>query len=306
MKIGLILRPWEGLDALFEEARAADRQGFHSVWLSDHLTSPYPPGNAYDPYEALTLMTAIGARTERVQLGWAMLNLSLRPPVLAAKMLATLDQVTKGRVICTVGSGWFKPEYEAYDIPLIDDHDERSAYGREVVRLFKEVFEHPAPEVIDFDGSYIHTKGLAFEPAPYRKPHPPIWIGGDSDITLDAVRELADGWVMLLSDRARVEDVTARPDWPTRPMDLVRSVRIHVAPDRNDAIAEAKQAFEAGVRRLDKTLDEYLENQIIGTPDECIAKLKEMESWGITVVRLMCADAAHQERIATMVLPGMD
>src|SRR4051812_12502075 len=117
MKIGLLLHPDRGIDAVFEEAKAADRQGFDSVWVYDHLmdiSGRHPPDG---PLDSFTLLAAIGGATTRVRLAWAMLNLSFRKPAVLAKMLATLDQITKGRVIASVGAGWFKEEYEAYDVP---------------------------------------------------------------------------------------------------------------------------------------------------------------------------------------------
>ncbi len=244
MKVGLLLHPERGIDAVLEEARAADAQGFSTVWLFDHLANPSGDDGPDGPFDSFTLMTAVGAVTLRVRLAWAMLNLSFRRPAVLAKMLATLDHISKGRVICSVGSGWFKREYEAYDVPLVDDHDERVEYAREVVRFLKEAWTHPAPASIDFEGQFVHVKELAFNPAPYTKPHPPIWIGGDSEVTLTSVKELADGWVMLTSGtKDRLAEVTSAPDWPERPMELVRNVRVHVAPTAEEALAEATAAF---------------------------------------------------------------
>ena len=72
-------------------------------------------------------------------------------------MLSTLDHVTHGRVIASVGAGWFEAEYRAYNIPLIEDHDERVAYGREVVALLKELWTHPAPERVTFQGRHVRV-----------------------------------------------------------------------------------------------------------------------------------------------------
>src|SRR5205823_5620387 len=184
MKVGLTLHPERGLDALFEEARQADRQGYDSIWLGDHLMSPSGETSPDGPLDMFTLGTALGAWTMRVRIAWAMPNLGFRPPTVLAKMLATLDHTTHGRVIATVGSGWFKEEYEAYGIPLIDDHDERVEYAREVVMLLRELWTHPAPERVTFEGKHVRVRDLPFSPAPFQRPHPPIWFGGDSDATI--------------------------------------------------------------------------------------------------------------------------
>src|SRR5712692_6255790 len=99
MKFGLLLHPERGVDAVFDEARAADRQGYDSIWLFDHLMGWRGRQQADLPLDCFTLMTALGAVTSRTRLAWAMLNTSFRRPAVQAKMLATLDQITHGRVI---------------------------------------------------------------------------------------------------------------------------------------------------------------------------------------------------------------
>src|SRR5262249_48366187 len=125
MQVGMLLHPERGVDAVVEEARIADQQGFDSVWLFDHLIGLRGSQGPDGPMDSFVLMTAIGAVTQRTRLAWAMLNPSFDYPTVLAKRLATLDHITHGRVICTLGAGWFKEEYQAYNIPLLDDHDER-------------------------------------------------------------------------------------------------------------------------------------------------------------------------------------
>ena len=310
MKVGLLLHPQQGVDAVFEEARRADDQGFDSIWLNDHLMEwrgqPGPDG----PLDSFTLMTGLGAVTSRTRLAWGMLNLGFRKPALLAKMLATLDRMTHGRVICSVGSGWFKEEYEAYDIPLLEEHDERSAYAREAVQLIKLLWTHPAPERVTFTGRYVRACELPFSPAPYQQPHPPIWIGGDSDVTLGMVKELADGWVMLTSGNPqRLGQVLTSSDWPKRPMTLVKNVRVFVSRNRDEARREARRAFEAQAgasrQRGQETFDDFLAREIAGEPDYCLERLSEIGSWGINYVRLNFDDPRQQEQVAELLLPRL-
>ncbi len=105
MKVGLHLHPERGLDAVFDESRLADEQGFDSMWLSDHLMSWGAQSGPDAPMDAFTLMVALGARTRNIRLAWSMLNLSPHNPAVLAKLVATADRVTKGRVIAAVGSG---------------------------------------------------------------------------------------------------------------------------------------------------------------------------------------------------------
>jgi alkanesulfonate monooxygenase SsuD/methylene tetrahydromethanopterin reductase-like flavin-dependent oxidoreductase (luciferase family) len=298
----MLLHPERGVDAVLDEARAADEQGFDSVWLFDHLMDIRGSQGPDGPMDSFILMTAIGAITRRTRLAWAMLNPSFDYPTVLAKRLATLDHITHGRVICTLGAGWFKEEYEAYNVPLLDDHDERIAQEREVILLFKELWTHPAPEKVTFEGRYVRCEDLQFNPAPFQQPHPPIWVGGDSPATLRLVKEQADGWVMLSSGNPdTLGRVLAEPDWPSRPMTLVRNAWIFAAESESSAIEHATHVFQSGGAR--GTLEDFLRNNVIGTPEQCISRLEEFESWGINYVRAAFGSTEQQADAARLVLP---
>ena len=308
-KLGLLLHPERGIDAVFEEARLADQQGYDSIWLGDHIMAHGDGARPDFPLDALTLMIALGATTTRVRLAWSMLNVNFRYPAMLAKVLATLDQVTKGRVICTLGSGSAPAEHKAYNIPIVEDHDGRVAFAREVVLLLKELWTHPAPETVSFRGSHVQTDGLAFAPAPYQKPHPPIWLGGESDATVRLVKDLADGWVMLTrGSEDRLGQVLAQPDWPKRPMTIVRQIRMFVAEDRDTAVGEAKASFErnpVGVGGASPSLDAFIAREIVGTPDDCLSHIEDLEAGGANYLRLTFDTLTQQERVARLVLPRL-
>jgi alkanesulfonate monooxygenase SsuD/methylene tetrahydromethanopterin reductase-like flavin-dependent oxidoreductase (luciferase family) len=255
-------------------------------------------------------MTAIGATTTRIRLAWGMLNPSFRNPAHLAKMLATLDQITEGRVICALGAGWLKPEYEQYDIPFIADHDERIAHEREVVQLFKELWTRPAPDRVTFEGKHVRARDLAFNPAPYQRPHPPIWIGGDSEPTVALATELADGWVPLMRGQPDiVRELRARPDWPARPFSIVRLTRLIVSDDESVVRAEAEEAYElvrnTATLQPPPSFDEFESGEIIGSPDECLARLEAMEEAGIDHHLVTFESAGQQERAARLLLPRL-
>lgn len=268
MKFGLLLHQERGADAVLDEARLADTQGFDSVWLFDHLMAfradaEHAPN---EPLESFTLMTAVGAVTQRTRLAFAMLNLSFRHPPVLAKMLATLDQITHGRVICSIGAGWFEAECAAYDVPFVEDHDERIQREREVALLFKQLWSHPAPQRTTFKGDYIRVSDLPFNPAPYQQPHPPIWIGGDSAATQQLVKEVGDGWVTLrAATRETLEQLRAAPDWPQRPITIVR-------------------------------------NANIGSLDDALAQFDDWQSFGVNYVRLNFESLELQSEFADRVL----
>ena len=283
MKFGMLLHQERGADAVLHEARLADEQGFDSVWLFDHLMSIRADADHArgEPLETFTLMTAVGAVTQRVRLAFAMLNLSFRHPPVLAKMLATLDQITHGRVICSIGAGWFEDECAAYEIPFVADHDERIEREREIALLFKALWTNPAPERTTFHGRYVRVTDLPFNPAPYQTPHPPIWVGGDSVSTQQLAKEVADGWVTLrAATRETLEQLRASPDWPHRDFTIVRNANV--------LVGETTAA---------------LPNAIVGTPGECAEQIREMESWGINYLRLAFDTPERQTAFAEQVLP---
>jgi FMNH2-dependent dimethyl sulfone monooxygenase len=312
VKIGLQLHPDRGVDAVMEEARSADEQGYNSVWLSDHIMNTRGEHRADGPLVLFTLAVAIGAVTQRTHLAWGTLNLTLRPPALFAKMLTSLDQITHGRVIATLGSGWNRAEYDAYNLPWIDDHDERAEAGREVVAFFQHIWSHPAPELTTWQGKYVQTQDLPFNPEPYQGRHLPIWVGGESEATMETVRKYADGWMMLSvgGNPQRIAEVLSHPEWPDRPMTLVKGGRIVVADTRDEAIETARAEYEAFQRTSPQiapsTFEAFLEREVIGTPDECLERLAAFEAMGVNYLRFNFASAEMQDRVASLILPRLD
>jgi len=301
-----------GYDAVIDEARRADDQGFDSVWLSDHIMAMNGQHRADGPLDLFVLMTAIAAVTQRTRLAWASLNVTLRPPLLFAKMLTTLDVISHGRVICSFGSGWNKEEWTAYNLPLIDDHDERVEYARELIALYKQLWTHPAPEVTNFAGKFVKVEGLPFNPEPVQKPHPPIWIGGESEATLTTAKTLCDGWMALGAggSKEKLAELMSAPDWPTRPMTIVKGGRIVVRESRDEALRVAAAEYEAAKavtpQFVPPTFEEFLQREIVGTADECVARIAEVESWGVNYLRLNLPSAESQDAVARLLLPRLD
>ena len=190
--------------------------GFHSVMIADHVvfptevrsTYPYTVSGAFpghgDALEQLTLMAFIAGITTRLRLVTSVMILPYRNPVLTAKMLATVDVLSRGRVTVGVGVGWLREEFEALHAP---DFDRRGAVSNEYLEIFKTLWtQDPA----DFAGRFYQFKGLRCLPHPVQKPHPPLWIGGHSRPALRRVATYGDGW----------HPVGANPAVPLRPHEL--------------------------------------------------------------------------------------
>lgn len=186
-------------------AQRAEELGFDSAWVSDHIILPrqvasfypYSPDGtpAFSPdqpyYDPLSTLNFLAGCTHRLRLGTHVLIIPYRNPVLAAKMIATLDTLSEGRITLGVGVGWMEEEFQALGL---DTFAERGAVTNEYLRLFKELWTAENPE---FNGRYAQTAGAGFLPKPVQKPHPPLWIGGHTGPALRRAAALGDGWMPI-------------------------------------------------------------------------------------------------------------
>jgi probable F420-dependent oxidoreductase len=187
----------EALEAIAQRGEAL---GFHSVMIADHVVFPtaiasrYPytvsgefPGGG-DALEQLALMAFVAGRTRTLRLVTSVMILPYRNPVLTAKMLATIDVLSRGRVTVGVGVGWLREEFDALASP---DFERRGVASDEYLHILKTLWtESPA----SFAGEFYRFADLRCLPQPVQKPHPPIWIGGHSPAALRRVARYGDGW----------------------------------------------------------------------------------------------------------------
>ena len=179
-----IKRPWEDTRAAAVEL---DRLGFHSVWFNDHLYGvPMPQ---LPILEAWTALAAVGALTKRVELGTLVTPVGFRNPALLAKMAATLDVITGGRVIVGLGSGWFESEFTGYGLPFPPLKD-RLEQLDETATILTALWTEAQPT---FAGRHYRLDATYCEPKPVRRP--PILIGGGGEkVLLRIAARHADIW----------------------------------------------------------------------------------------------------------------
>ena len=187
----------EAIEAILARGEAL---GFSSTMIADHIVFPteiasrYPytvsgefPGGG-DALDQLTLLAFAAGRTRTLRLVTSVMILPYRNPVLTAKMLATIDVLSRGRVTVGAGVGWLREEFEALGSP---DFDRRGSVSDEWIRIFKTLWtQSPA----SFEGQFYRFAPLKCLPHPVQKPHPPIWIGGHSKAALRRAARLGDGW----------------------------------------------------------------------------------------------------------------
>lgn len=188
-------------DSIARIATEAEALGFDYLTLSDHLIIPrdinsrypysetgeFPSGALADRHEQLMEAMFVAAVTSRVRLVTSVMVVPHRPAVLTAKLLATLDVLSKGRLTLGIGAGWMKEEFEAIGAPPFA---ERGAVTDEYMMACKALWEQDDPT---FDGSYARFSNVSFAPKPVQKPVP-IWVGGESGPALRRAARYGNGW----------------------------------------------------------------------------------------------------------------
>jgi alkanesulfonate monooxygenase SsuD/methylene tetrahydromethanopterin reductase-like flavin-dependent oxidoreductase (luciferase family) len=175
-------------DTLLERTLAAEAAGFDSVWLMDHLAPPAAP--QHDTFEGWTLAAALAVRTERIRIGHLVTCDPFRHPAVLAKMAATVDVLSGGRLELGIGWGSVPAELEAFGVTT-DPPKARAARVRETLEIMARMF---AGEPFDYDGEHFHLEGGIGRPTPVQE-HVPVHIGGGGPtLTMPLVRDYADWW----------------------------------------------------------------------------------------------------------------
>ena len=196
----------------------AETLGYGVLIVSDHIVVPkdidskYPyseggdfPGQAGgECMEQLTLLAYVAAMSRKAKLLTSVMVVPHREPLLAAKSLATTDQLSGGRVIVGCGTGWLREEFEAIGAP---HYTKRGEVTDDYIRIFKKVW---TDDDAAHDSAYSSFSNITFKPKPIQTPHPPIWIGGESGRAHRRVVELGDGWYPIGANPAHPLDSIER------------------------------------------------------------------------------------------------
>lgn len=193
--------------AFFEDCtREADRLGFESVWLPEHLAfttrmsrSPHP-GEEHPPvppttpiFDAFAYLSYLASRTERVRLGTHVYNVGLRHPFVSARAVQTLDIISGGRVEFGIGASWLEEEWDAAEL----DFHTRGRRVDEALIVCRRLWTE---DEVSHHGTFFNFDGVVFEPKPVQRPWPPILVGGESDAALRRAARLGDGWIGMSHD----------------------------------------------------------------------------------------------------------
>jgi probable F420-dependent oxidoreductase len=299
MQIGLALPQYDysvpgtqplTYDAIRDHARAAQRLGFSSVWLSDHVFLDLAKyGGSAEPsacYEPLVTLAALARDVPDVRLGTLVLLEALRPAAVLAKALATLDRISDGRLDVGLGAGWYEPDYAAIGA-TIPSPGERLSRLAEAVEIVAQLL---TGEACTFDGTYHRARGAQLLPPPLQRPRPRVFVGGKGDRLLRVAARHADGWNTcwtwtLDAYAERVSVLVRECEAIGRdPASVWRTLGLYALCGEDDA--DLRRRFERlrdhapGV--LDGVdLDEFRTGRLVGTVEDVRAQAAEWEQLGV-------------------------
>ena len=248
-------------DALTRAAVLAEEVGFADVWVSDHLVVPtgvpYPP-SAY-VFEPLVALTWVAAATRRVGLGTTVLVLPMRNPIVVAKSVASIDQLSGGRMILGTAAGWLEAEFDALGVPFA----ERGPRTDEAITMLRAMWTEDHITA-DYPVHGAHFASIRAKPQPVG--HVPIWIGGHAEVALARAVRVGDGWHggFLTPDQTAPRARRLRAERPEASFAISMRTRWDALEDDHDTIlAEIDHYREVGVTHLvpeprQRTLDAYL------------------------------------------------
>jgi probable F420-dependent oxidoreductase len=255
MKLGLYginTGPCSEPDVAARVAKAAEAAGFDSVWTAEHVVLPDPqaPPSPAPPHMKLldpaVSLAFLAAHTTKLLLATGIIILPQRNPVVLAKELASVDRLSKGRLIFGLGAGYLKPEFQAIGAPFADRGKRTDEYIEAIVALWTQ--EKP-----EYKGDYVAFGGIQAQPRPVQKPHPPIVVGGMSPSALRRAANLGNGWYGFALDldatRLAVESLRAAEQRLDRASTLGR-LEITVTPAGPLDLDTARRYQALGVDRL--------------------------------------------------------
>lgn len=286
-------------------AQAAERTGFDSIWTGDHIVIPevFDQGPHLEHVGGLHLGTArsnvfeplmtyayLAGQVGRIKLGLGTLILPYRDPLLTAKMLTMLDVLSGGRLILGIGTGWLREEFTALRTP---PYELRGAVTDEYIELFIELWTKESPR---YSGRFVDVSGIGFLPKPVQRPHPPIWIGGNSKPALRRLVKYGQGWLPIFQSPAAMVEGIAR----------LRGALEAAGRDPSSVDIALGCRFRFDTTAVADSSD------LVGTPQHMIDLIRRYEEIGVTEIHLLAgghptvsARIADWERFAELVRPSV-
>jgi probable F420-dependent oxidoreductase len=287
----------------------AEALGFESIWTGDHLILPtggttqypytpdgsFPLASTENFFEPFTLLAYAAAVTRTVKIGTTVIIVPYRNPIEQAKMLACLDVLSGGRLICGVGVGWLEKEFQV----LGASYKDRGPVTDEYIQIFKTLWTEDQPV---FKGAFYEFDGITMYPKPLQKPHPPIWVGGHSKAAVRRAVHHGDAW----------HPTRQTPDYVARHLPYLRAEAERIGRDPRAVTISLKRALHFTDIGLSGEVLRRSGGSLIGTTQEVIDDARRCRDLGIEQLsydfRTGKVDEmlAIIEHLATAVFPRID
>lgn len=264
---------------LIRFARQAEALGFYCLTIADHIivpkniSVPYPytvdgkyPGTGYH-FETLSTMGFLAGATRRIRFATSVMIFPYRNPIVTAKMLASLDVLSGGRVIVGAGVGWMKEEFENI---RTEPFAERGKVTDEYIAAFRELWTSENPS---FEGKYCRFSDIVFLPKPVQKPTIPIWIGGHSKQAIRRAARLGDGW----------HPIGGVPTIPLEPQDVAADMSMlrEYAEKAGRDVKKIRVALKGSLFDREKQITPGKRRRFIGSAEEVASDIRDYRAVGV-------------------------
>jgi probable F420-dependent oxidoreductase len=295
--------PLSSPDTIARLAVEGEAIGYDYAAVSDHLVEPidiharypysesgeFPRGSRGDRHEQLTAIAYLAAKTSRLRFLTSVMVVPHRPAVLTAKILSTIDVLSAGRLLVGIGAGWLKEEFEAIGAP---NFAERGIATDEYLQAFRELWTAQEPR---FEGRFVQFAGILFAPKPVQKPHPPIWVGGESGAAMRRAARLGDGWYPIGSNPQYRLNTLSRYQ---AAIDRLRKLTKEAGRDPS-SVALAYRVHRHGTL-VDAKADNNERQLFSGTNADIAEDLRVLRELGVAAVDFNFPGATYEVVVAAM------
>ncbi len=257
-------------------AKAAEDVGFDTLWLGDHLLYRYGDGSTRGPWEVWTILSALAASTSRIRLGPLVASTAFHAPAMLAKLAATVDEVSGGRLILGLGAGWNETEFRAFGFPF----DHRISRFEEAFTIIRTLLREGA---IDFDGRFFQARDAVLLPASTRPGGPPLMVGSIGPRMLEITLPHVNAWNVWYAETGnspaglephlrRVDEISRKVGRDPAEIERTAAVLVRLPEGKGRVMGDTTQA---GVPPFQ------------GSPMELASLLREYAALGVAEVQLV-------------------
>jgi probable F420-dependent oxidoreductase len=277
-------------------AKKCEAMGLDSFWIIDRI--------AYDNLEPLCVLASAAAVTEKIRLGTSVLLAALRQPALLAKMVATLDFLSAGRITLGIGVGSRPPDFSAVQVPF----EHRGSRVEEGIQLMKRLWTE---ERVTHRGRFFQVEEVTVGPKPVQSPHPPLWMGGSAEPVLKRVARLGDGYIcgstaiLGFSSVWKKIDVFARAAGRNPNLIAKAGLTFMVIDEDKRKAIDACSAYLN--RYYGKVRVDVEKNYVVGSPEACAERIRAMLQAGVEnlIIGPAVAEPRQLDLFGEKVLPHL-